>query len=183
MKIPVVEIFQLLASASSIFFIFFILISITRKMTNQFKYIDTITKKNSDLLDEMAQVYLLMDTLANGSCSIMHKQMYIKLREMKPTEAIKKYMDMGELLKEISVEGYMNGRDTLKRISEETEDPIQKATYEKAIEKIDGIFNLLSTIDKDTPPEMSESIYRDIMDTVIKLRDDGIDLEMNGGSF
>jgi len=183
MKFPILDFIDLIATLCSITIMILAVHFFRKAFTAQTKRMNLVEKKLLDTLDEVAQLYLLMDSLAGGTCSPMHREIYAKLREMKPEEALKKSMNKHELLKEISVEGYMKSRNTLKEICKKTNDPEKKAMYERALEKIDGIFNLLSTMDKNTPPEMADKIKEDILNTILKLREDGIDIEIGNGDF
>lgn len=135
-----------------------------------------------NLQDQIDHIYILIDSMAGGVCSPMHRSIYLKLRKLSPAEAKKASKDKGKFLRSVTTEGYVETRDKLKKIIEATTDPLEVKKFEGAIEELDGIFNLLDTIDHESDPEHINKIMENVLMSVDKLRNRGLDIEIGGMS-
>jgi hypothetical protein len=134
-----------------------------------------------DLLNKRMDYFiLLIDVIAGGLCSPMHQTIYDKLRRLSPEEALKVTKNKYEFLREITTEGYAKSRKLLKEIKDKTDDPIKKEEYEAALAELDGIFNLLDSIGNESSPEHVRKIMDNVLMSIDKMRQKGIDINIEG---
>lgn len=119
-------------------------------------------------------VQILMDTIVGGIDSPIHRALYHKLRELSPDEALAAIKKKSDFLKSMTNDSFIEARKVLEKIKDKTEDSDKKEEYKKAIEELDGMFNLLSTIDENTAPEYVHQIMGNVLSSINKLREKGI---------
>ena len=140
-----------------------------------------LTHKRIDLIDKkMRYIFLLIDTVGGGICSPLHQAIFDKLRNMSSEEALEAAKNKNNFLREITSEGYVKTRKILTKIKEKTEDPEKKEEYKAAIDELDGVFNLLSTIDKDSDPEHVQKIMENVVLSIGKMKERGLDISIEG---
>lgn len=161
--------FKIIIDSITLILIIFLLITLHK----YFNIVSFLQKKVSHLS-------MLLDIAACGMCSPMHRALYEKFYKMDPDKALEKMKDKEGIMREISSEGYLKTRKALEKIKNNTEDPIQKELFEEAINELDGVYNLLSTIDKKTSPEHTDQIMNNVFSSLEKLKEKGFDIRMGG---
>jgi uncharacterized OB-fold protein len=140
-----------------------------------------LTHKKMDLMDKkMKYILLLIDTIGGGICSPLHQAIFYKLRSMSPEEALEAAKNKNNFLREITSEGYVKTREILTKIKEKTEDPEKKKEYKVAIDELDGVFNLLSTIGENSDPKHVQKIMENVVLSLGKMREKGLDISIEG---
>lgn len=137
------------------------------------KIIDNYDKK-------IEKLYILTDLLGNGACNPMVREIYDRLRDMEPEKALETLKNKGEFLRKIASEKYLRARKQMEEIIKKTDDPETLKHFKGAIEEMDGMFNLLGSIDKNSAPEHVQQIMANVASSVNKLREDGIDISIEG---
>lgn len=151
---------------------------------NRFYKVSVLTHKRIDFIDKRIEyLILLIDTAGSGLCSPMHRAIYDKLRSMDPEEALEAARDKNSFLREVTSEGYAKTREVLAEIRNKTDNPDKKKEYDTALEELDGIFNLLSTIGKDSDPEHVQKIMDNVAMSISKMRQKGLDISIEGLDF
>jgi len=128
---------------------------------------------------EIIHIRFLMDTLAAGMCSPSHKAMYHKLSEMTPEKALEAMKDKSEFCRLMTTESFIEARKVLEKIMSEIP-PEKKEEFQEAIDELDGMFNLLSTIDNNTSKEHVDKIMNEIGVSLNKLNEKGINIGLQG---
>ena len=148
-----------------------------------YRYYKT-TKMYHKIIDDydkrIEKLYILIDILGNGACNPMVREIYDRLRDMEPEEALETLKNKGEFLRKVTSEGYLRAREQMKEIIEKSDSPEKTERFKAAIEEMDGMFNLLGSIDKDSAPEHVQQIMANVASSVNKLREDGIDISLEG---
>lgn len=139
-----------------------------------------LSKTVTYLREKVSHLTVLMDIMASGMCSPIHREMYQKLSKMTIGEAEKALEDKNLFLKSLMNESFVNSRNFLEKIKEGTTDGKKKKEFQTAIDELDGMFNLLSTLDKETPREHVNQIMANVEMSLNKLRDKGIDIRFQG---
>ncbi len=150
--------------------------------------IHNLTHKRMDLIDKrmglidkrMEYIFLLIDTIGGALYSPMHQAIYDKLRSMSPEEALEAAKNKDNFLREITSEGYIKTRKVLTEIKDKTDDPEKKQEYDTVLNELDGIFNLLSTIGKDSDPKHVQKIMENVVLSIGKMRERGLDISIEG---
>lgn len=145
-----------------------------------FKTTQMYQKIIDDYEKKIENLYALIDILGNGSCNPMVREIYFRLRGMNPEKALETLKNKGEFFRKITSEGYIKAREQMEEIIEKTDSPETKRRFESAIEEMDGMFNLLGSIDKDSAPEHVKQIMDNVAASIGKLRDNGIDISIEG---
>ena len=112
-----------------------------------------------------------MDILAEGSCSAMHRAIYTKLRKMDPSQMPKNSHGRFAIIKQIMIESYSKARSMMKEEIENADDPLKRKKYEKGLEEIDGVFNLLSSVDEKSSEKYMFEVMANVAVSMDKLAD------------
>ena len=136
-------------------------------------------EKLVDLEMRAAHKTILMEVLAEGMCSPIHRLIYAKLASMTPEQALKACKNKEEFLRLITSESFVQARKELEMIMKEAPEE-QKEDLQEALEELDGMFNLLSSLDKDTPKEHVRQIMDNVGASIAKLKEKGISIGLQG---
>jgi len=122
---------------------------------------------------------LLMSILSAGLCSPIHKAIYRRLSEMPVDKAVEATKNKGELFRLMASESFIDARKVLEKIKVEA--PLdKKEEFQLAIDELDGMFNLLSTVDENTSIEHINKIMYDVGVSLNKLNEKGIHIGLQG---
>ena len=135
------------------FILFLSIFMIFRTQRRIFKYVRMRTE----------HLYALMDILASGICMPPVRILYRKIREKGPN------VNMEEVKQEISQESFDESRKKLTYVIEHTDDEEKKKTFETLREELDGMYNLYSTLDKNSSPEYVEQVMGNLKATMMKM--------------
>ncbi len=128
---------------------------------------------------KLAHSEILISILASGMCSPAHRTLYTKLKDMTPDEAIAVSKDDGEFFRMMTSESFIQTRKILEEALA-TAPSEKKTEYQSAIEELDAMFNLLSSVDKNSSTEHKKKIMQEVDMTMARLHDKGIILGMEG---
>jgi hypothetical protein len=119
----------------------------------------------------VTQLYALLDIVVEGIHPYM-RLLYYEYRNLKPDQLPKNKKEEFTLLKDIAMKRFLFGRERIiKTLNDPMDpmDPIEKQKMQEHLTELDGMINILSTIDKDTSDEYINSVMKDILASMVKL--------------
>jgi hypothetical protein len=119
----------------------------------------------------VAQLYALLDIVVEGIHPYM-RLLYYEYRNLKPDQLPKNKKEEFTLLKDIAMKRFLFGREMIIKALNDPMDPmdlIEKQKMQEHLTELDGMINILSTIDKNTSDEYINSVMKDILASMVKL--------------
>jgi len=113
--------------------------------------------------------YTLLDIVAGGIQSILHKETYLKLRDLPPQKFPKNKREEVLLMRDFSIDTYQNNRNKLIKMMHFTQDPIQKERLKTVLTEMDGAFNLMCTLDSNSSDDYIQNVMNDLHGTLSKV--------------
>jgi hypothetical protein len=119
-----------------------------------------IQKKEQD--DTFKQIFILLDTLNQGLCSVPHKALYTELRQLQPEQMPLTESDRKKFFKEISFKNYVRARQKInERINSLTSEE-QRQNLKTQLNQIDSINDLVQTIDENSSEDYMKVVMQNV---------------------
>ena len=139
-------------------------------------HLQRITALNENLCSDLtktvqmvAQLYALLDIVVEGIHPYM-RLLYYEYRDLKPDQLPKNKKEEFAMFKDIAMKRFLLGRDMiLKSMTDPMADLVEKQKMQEHLTELDGMINILSTIDKNTSDEYINSAMKDIIASIVKL--------------
>lgn len=128
--------------------------------------IKTLTKQVHDLKSHTFHLYCLSEICGYSIESQVHRLLYEKLHNMNPISGT---INMPSVMREVFIESYQIARNQIVALMSATENPELKDKMGEQLKDLDGIFNLLSTIDKDSEKNYTMSVLKDVQSTILRV--------------
>lgn len=120
------------------------------------------------IIERQKHLHLLMDILASGVVVPPVRDIYKRAREAGPG------CDMNKISQEASLENFNSVVQKLHEMLNRTEDPVRRARLEKMIQEIEGMWNILSTLDENSSEEYGQQVMMDMQRTIHKMVSEGL---------
>lgn len=131
------------------------------------------TKTIRRIIQKQEHIYMLMDILCSGLVVPPARDFYRKVREAGPG------CDLKKLTYEASVENFTEMITKLRNFHEAVTDPAKKIQIERMIERLQGLFNLYSTLDENSSEEYCKQVWMDVQKSMQQMVSEGL-AEMGG---
>jgi hypothetical protein len=107
----------------------------------------TIKKEQDDVFK---QIFILLDILNQGTCSVPYKALYTELRQLQPEQMPVTELERRDFFKQISLKNYARVRIKIQeRINKLTSEE-KKQVLRNQLMEIDSINDIVQTIDSDS---------------------------------
>lgn len=124
------------------------------------------TKQIKDLKAYVFHLYCLSEICGSSIETDVQRLLYGKMHDMNPLNGV---INVPSMMRDIFSESYQKARNQIIGIMNATENQIIKNKMNEQLKDLDGIFNLLATIDKDSEQNYTVSVLRDVQMTMVRV--------------
>jgi leucyl-tRNA synthetase len=132
----------------------------------------TFEKQNKQLeilKESLRHVYLLLDMLGNGLCSPIHKALYQKIATLSIDKLPQNEKDLIKLTQEMGLESFAKAQEKISELINTTDDIVQKEKYKLHLRELEGMFNLISTVDENSSEEYKVQVANELKESMMKV--------------
>jgi len=140
-----------------------LLVDCIKSLNEAQKALKEQTDNSLKQIDELfGQIFILLDTLQQGMCSVAHKFLYAELRQLKPSEMPTTEFERRNFFKKISLKNYALTRTKIQERINNLKTEQQKQALQMQLSEIDSIHNIVQTLDADSSEDYMKTVMQNV---------------------
>lgn len=139
-----------------------------------------VLKREND--EVFKQIFILLDTLHQGICSVPHKFLYAELRQLQPSQMPTTELERRDFFKKISLKNYALTRAKIQHRIDSLTSEDQKQILRTQLSEIDSIHDIVQTIDDNSSEDYMKIAMHNIylcLQKIAELEQSNFDQEID----